>query len=160
MTERSIASDGRICDPEIIRRAYQEHKHFVYLLAHARRDAFYVDAADNWGAIRKRFRQIVEQLQRSRGSEHVMPPILVWFDLADDEMSAQARAREVRTLPHAWQRRLVERLNPDWVDLHADLLGFPIEYTNFVGERCLIKYNDLNTSRQRSDRMEMPDLEK
>jgi putative endonuclease len=72
-----------------------------------------------------------------------MVPILVWFEPATDDASATARAKHIRSLPHAWQRRLVDTFNHDWLDLYPYRVGMPLQYINTVGEHGLIKYCEL-----------------
>lgn len=60
--------------------------------------------------------------------------LMTWFEVCNDPAAAQARANEIRRWTHAWQRRLVETLNPQWLDLAAYALGFPGKLAQ-VGER-------------------------
>lgn len=121
-------------------RALTQGPHLVYLLAHARREAFYIDVATNAGGIEAAWSRIVQQQQSSLPESQWRSPYLVWFERADDEASAQARAAHIRTLPHAWQRRMVDMINPLWMDLHGCSLGLPLEYMPVVGERCVASF--------------------
>lgn len=115
----------------------------VYLLAHARRDAFYIDVAANIEAIREAWSLIVCQQKATLPESQWIPPCLVWFEPAGDEASAQARAKHVRTLPHAWQRRLVDAMNPTWLDLYAYFRRMPLRHLPTVGEQRLVLCGDL-----------------
>ncbi|CAD0351715.1 GIY-YIG nuclease family protein [Xanthomonas hortorum] len=106
----------------------------VYLLAHARREAFYIDVASGLGAISDTRRRIIVQQEASLPRERVMPLLLVWFEACTDLAAAKARATQLRAWPHAWRRQLVETLNPAWIDLDAYALGFPGALAQ-VGER-------------------------
>ncbi|MCC8536165.1 endonuclease [Xanthomonas axonopodis pv. poinsettiicola] len=97
----------------------------VYLLAHARRDAFYIDVASDLSAVAKQCRHLVEQQEATLPRPQVMPLLLVWFEVHDDSAAARARATEIRHWTHAWQRRLVETLNPHWLDVYGYAYGFP-----------------------------------
>jgi predicted GIY-YIG superfamily endonuclease len=97
----------------------------VYLLAHARREAFYIDVATGLDAITDKRRRIIMQQEASLPKERVMPLLLVWFEACPDPDAAQARIRQLRAWPHSWRRQLVETLNPAWIELDAYALGFP-----------------------------------
>ncbi|MCC4604100.1 endonuclease [Xanthomonas campestris] len=108
--------------------------HVVYLLAHARRDAFYIDVASDLRAVAKQCRHLVAQQEATLPQTQVMPLLLVWFEVHDDPAAARARANEIRRWTHAWQRRLVDALNPLWLDVDGYACGFPGELSQ-VGER-------------------------
>ncbi|WP_029221272.1 endonuclease [Xanthomonas cassavae] len=108
--------------------------HVVYLLAHARRDAFYIDVASDLAAVTGQCRHLMAQQEATLPRRQVMPLLLVWFEVQNDPAAARARANAIRRWTHAWQRRLVETLNPQWLDLDGYACGFPGELPQ-VGER-------------------------
>lgn len=107
----------------------------VYLLAHARREAFYTDVASDVKDLRKHWELIVRQQQATLPESQMKLPLLVWFETATDRSSALARLEQVRALPHPWQRRLVETMNPAWLDLHGYFVRLPPRMMPVVGER-------------------------
>ncbi|PPU77285.1 MULTISPECIES: endonuclease [Xanthomonas] len=112
----------------------QQGPYVVYLLAYARRDAFYIDVASDLLAIEGRCRHLVAQQRATLPEPGVRALLMTWFEVCNDPAAAQARANEIRRWTHAWQRRLVETLNPQWLDLAAYALGFPGKLAQ-VGER-------------------------
>ncbi|PPV08961.1 hypothetical protein [Xanthomonas bromi] len=60
--------------------------------------------------------------------------LVVWSQACADMATAQAQAKQIRSWPHAWQRRLVAMLNPGWIELYADACGFPIYILPVLGE--------------------------
>ncbi|MFA0923939.1 endonuclease [Xanthomonas fragariae] len=121
----------------------------VYLLAHAQREAFYIDTATGLGDIEKMRRRIILQQQATLPAKRMVPLLLVWFEPCADQAFASARAKQLRRWPHAWQRRLVETLNPAWVDLNSYALGFPGVLPQ-VGERHAV-CRDLRISEDEQD---------
>ncbi len=116
-------------------RSFRHGPALIYLLAHARREAFYIDIAENREAIQKEWHRIAMLQMATLPEARLMPPLLVWFEPADEMSSAQARLKQIRDLPHAWQRRLVDMMNPAWLDLDAYFHGFPLDIMPVVGER-------------------------
>jgi putative endonuclease len=48
---------------------------------------------------------------------------LVWFDSTPDVRAAIAREKQIKKWRRAWKLDLIERSNPDWVDLYEGLLA-------------------------------------
>ncbi|WP_245979344.1 endonuclease [Solilutibacter pythonis] len=117
----------------------------AYLLAHARREAFYIDVADNLAALRTHWDRIVMQQKMTLPATQLKLPLLVWFEPSADAASAQARIEHIRTLPHAWKRHLVETMNPAWLDLYAYFKKHPIWMMTAIGERGAL-FRDLRMS--------------
>lgn len=114
----------------------------VYLLAHARREAFYIDVSTSADAIEKARSRIVQQQRATLPKSQWKAPYMVWFERADDEAGAQARAAQIRSLPHAWQRRMVDMMNPVWMDLLGCSVGLPLEFMPAIGERCVVSFTN------------------
>jgi predicted GIY-YIG superfamily endonuclease len=98
--------------------------HRVYLLAHSRREAFYIAVASGtaeykaaWQGVNAMMSRVPECYRRR--------PKMVWMEDHATRDEADRRCTEIRALPHAWQRRLVEQKNPAWDDLEALETGFP-----------------------------------
>jgi len=43
---------------------------------------------------------------------------LVWFETYDDPVNAIAREKEIKKWRRDWKIALIERSNPEWVDLY------------------------------------------
>jgi len=48
--------------------------------------------------------------------------LLVWYELFDDMISAIAREKQIKAGSRKKKLALIEELNPDWRDLHTDLV--------------------------------------
>jgi predicted GIY-YIG superfamily endonuclease len=106
--------------------------HITYLLAHARRATYYISVARDYREVYRFTRENCDQQRRHLGDRQTSRLRLVWCDEFHDEAEARQRCTELRALPHAWQRRLVDQFNPDWLDLDELLIGFP--WLSCVGE--------------------------
>jgi putative endonuclease len=47
--------------------------------------------------------------------------LLVWFESYDDPLTAIAREKELKKWRREWKINLIERTNPEWVDLFETL---------------------------------------
>jgi putative endonuclease len=46
---------------------------------------------------------------------------LVWFESYNDSVNAIAREKDVKKWRRAWKLRLIEELNPQWLDLYEQI---------------------------------------
>lgn len=99
----------------------------AYILAYARNQTYYVDAATCVREAHLFSRRLIQERQ-ARGEVIREAAVLVWFEQCPTLEEAQARAGQVRQWPLRWQRRLVEQLNPQWVCLIDLMDGLPNEY--------------------------------
>ena len=89
----------------------------VYILASKRNGTLYVGVTSD---LRKRVWQ---------HRQHVLPGFtakyaierLVWYEVHADMRAAIAREKALKKWRRAWKIELVERSNPYWRDLNADL---------------------------------------
>jgi putative endonuclease len=47
---------------------------------------------------------------------------LAYFELAEDMLSAIAREKQIKKWKRAWKVELIERANPEWRDLYAEIV--------------------------------------
>jgi putative endonuclease len=47
---------------------------------------------------------------------------LVYFELAEDMLSAISREKQIKKWKRAWKVALIERSNPDWRDLYPEIV--------------------------------------
>jgi putative endonuclease len=47
--------------------------------------------------------------------------LLVWFECYDDPLNAIAREKEIKKWRRDWKINLIERTNPEWVDLYESI---------------------------------------
>src|SRR5512139_1857732 len=51
---------------------------------------------------------------------------LVWYEVAETAFAAIAREKQLKKWNRAWKLRLIEKMNPDWKDLYAEIAdGMP-----------------------------------
>ena len=54
------------------------------------------------------------------------------------EVSVQLRCAEIKRMPHAWQRRIVDRLNPQWLSMANELIAF-LHSRDGIGEEGIVR---------------------
>jgi putative endonuclease len=94
-----------------------EKHSYVYILANAPYGTLYVGST-------------VDLLKRvSQHREGVLPGFtkqyrvthLVWYEMHTDIMEAGRREKQIKKWNRDWKVNLVQRMNPDWRDLYADI---------------------------------------
>ena len=92
--------------------------YYVYILASQRNGTLYVGVTND--LVRRIFEHrsdMVPGFTRKYGVHR-----LVWFDSTPDVRVAIAREKQIKKWRRAWKLDLIERSNPDWVDLYDGLL--------------------------------------
>ena len=46
---------------------------------------------------------------------------LVWYECYDDPTTAITREKELKKWRRAWKLDLIEKMNPEWIDLYDDI---------------------------------------
>jgi predicted GIY-YIG superfamily endonuclease len=115
-------------------------RYLVYLLAFARRADFYVGVARDLRAIYAVCSANHCQQDALYGRRQAKPLRLVWLEGFASEADALRRCHTLRALPHAWQRRVVDAFNPEWIDLDHAVTGFP--FTLCVHEHGAVPFVD------------------
>ncbi len=109
----------------------------VYVLAFARRQTFYIDVAKDFGdAIAVKYR-IDRAQRRHSGKRGVTPLYCVYVECHASEDTAHERCAELKALPHAWQRRIIDRFNPAWLSMANELIAFPCS-RDAIGEEGVV----------------------
>jgi putative endonuclease len=93
--------------------------YWVYMLASRPNGALYVGVTSD----------LVRRLAEHRAG--VVPGFtrrygvtrLVWYETHDSIEAAIRREKRLKKWPRAWKLALIERANPDWRDLWAELTG-------------------------------------
>jgi putative endonuclease len=98
---------------------------YSYLMAYAKRKEFYIDCTRDFDSIWSAKSAIHLEQERTLGKDNMKPLLIVWYESFSSEAQARARCAEIKAMPHAWQRRLVDSSNPDWVDLWDEVTGYP-----------------------------------
>ena len=90
---------------------------FVYIVASKRNGTLYIGMTDD---LLKRVWQhrtgVVPGFTRDYGVK-----TLVWYETHESRKSAIVRERRMKKWNRAWKLDLIEKQNPDWIDLSKDL---------------------------------------
>jgi putative endonuclease len=90
----------------------------VYILASARNGTLYTGiSSDLLTRMSQHKRGDIEGFTKEHGCK-----TLVWFERHKDLPSAIKREKAIKRWRRAWKLALIEKENPDWRDLHEDLL--------------------------------------
>ena len=92
--------------------------YYVYLLASRKHGTLYIGVTSN----------LVRRVYEHKGK--LLPGFsirydvdrLVWFESYDDPTTAIAREKEIKKWRRDWKIALIERDNPDWLDLYTAIL--------------------------------------
>jgi len=88
---------------------------FVYLLASRKHGTLYL------GVTNDLLRRVYEHKQKLLPGFTARYGVdrLVWFETYDDPTTAITREKEVKKWRRDWKIALIERDNPDWLDLYG-----------------------------------------
>jgi len=90
---------------------------FVYIVASKRNGTLYIGMTDD---LPKRAWQhknsVIKGFTRDYGVTN-----LVWYETHNSRESALLRERQMKKWNRAWTRELIEKQNPDWLDLSERL---------------------------------------
>ena len=90
---------------------------YVYLLASERNGTLYLGVSNDLVRRTHEYKsKIVRGFSRQYGIDR-----LVWFETYDDPVNAIAREKDIKKWWRAWELRLIEQSNPQWVDLYEQI---------------------------------------
>ena len=91
---------------------------YVYLLASRKHGTLYV------GVTNDLVRRVSEHRAQIRPgfTERYSVHRLVWYEHYDDAINAIAREKELKKWRRDWKVNLIERSNPEWVDLYGSIV--------------------------------------
>ena len=94
--------------------------YYVYILTNAHKTVLYT------GVTRDLVRRVYEHknhLDRSSFTSQYNVEFLVYFEEANNPESAIAREKQIKSWNRKRKERLIESINPDWIDLYASILS-------------------------------------
>lgn len=97
----------------------------VYILASRRHGTLYTGVTSN---LLGRIYQHREKVTQGLTSEHDVAR-LVWFEVYEDMSAAILREKRIKKWNRDWKLALIERSNPQWVDLAIGLGFQPLQPT-------------------------------
>ena len=91
--------------------------YYVYILASRKHGTLYIGVTND--LVRRIYQHKTDAVPgfTSRYGVH----LLVWFERYDDVLSAIAREKEIKKWHREWKINLIERSNPEWVDLYPQI---------------------------------------
>ena len=91
--------------------------YYVYLLASDRNGTLYL------GVTNDIVRRVYEHKSKAVAgfTKRYAVDKLVWFELYDDPTNAITREKELKKWRRAWKIRLIEELNPHWIDRYPQV---------------------------------------
>jgi putative endonuclease len=90
--------------------------YYVYILASRKHGTLYIGVTND---LVRRVYQHKNDVVRGFTSRYGVH-LLVWFEIYDDVVSA-TREKELKKWRREWKTSLIERSNPEWVDLYAGI---------------------------------------
>jgi putative endonuclease len=95
----------------------KEHRYFVYMMASKRNGTLYVGVTSNLSGRTAEHRDGLREGFTKKYRVHH----LVWFEEFGDVHEAILREKRVKKWRRAWKLELIEAMNPDWLDLFAQI---------------------------------------
>ena len=91
----------------------------VYILASRRDGVLYIGVtSDLHGRMAEHDQKLIEGFTKRYGVTQ-----LVYYEFHDDMAGAIAREKQLKEWRRAWKVRLIENMNPEWVNLFDDATG-------------------------------------
>jgi putative endonuclease len=86
---------------------------YLYLMASARNGTLYLGVtSDLLARVWQHRNEVVESFTKKYGCHR-----LVWYEAFDDIQQARQRELQIKKWKRAWKVELIERDNPQWLDL-------------------------------------------
>jgi len=91
--------------------------YYVYLLASKKYGTLYIGVtSDIVRRIHEHKSKIVAGFSKRYSVDR-----LVWFEIYDDPVTAIEREKELKKWRRKWKIQLIEKQNPDWIDLYPQI---------------------------------------
>jgi len=91
--------------------------YYVYLLASRKHRTLYLGVSNN--LVRRLYEHKTHAVPGFTARYHVH--LLVWFECYDDIICAITREKVIKKWRRDWKINLIERSNPEWVDLYPSI---------------------------------------
>ena len=90
----------------------------IYILASSRHGTLYIGVTSNLVKRVYEHKQDLVEGFTKRYRVHT----LVYYELFEDMSQAIGREKQLKKWQRAWKIELIERMNPEWRDLYADIV--------------------------------------
>lgn len=91
--------------------------YYVYLIASRKHGTLSLGVTNN--LVRRACEHRTGALVGFTSRYHVR--FLIWFECYDDPANAIAREKEIKKWRREWKVNLIERSNPEWIDLYDSI---------------------------------------
>ena len=91
--------------------------YYVYLLASDRNGTLYIGVTND---LVRRVHEHKEKVADGFSKRYGVTR-LVWFETFDDPANAITREKDIKKWRRDWKLRLIERSNPQWIDLYSQI---------------------------------------
>jgi putative endonuclease len=91
--------------------------YYVYILASRKHGTLYIGVTSN--LLGRTYQHKTGAAKGFTSRYHIH--LLVWFECYEDPLTAIAREKELKKWRRDWKINLIERTNPEWVDLFETL---------------------------------------
>ena len=93
--------------------------YYVYILASDRNGTLYVGVTNDLARrVYEHRNDLIEGFTKRYGVHR-----LVWFEVHGDINEAILREKRIKKWNRSWKLRLIEEMNPDWIDLTEKLMS-------------------------------------
>ena len=93
-------------------------QYYVYILASKKNGTLYIGVTSN---LVKRIYEHKNELAEGFTKKYSVHK-LVYFEITESVESAIAREKQLKKWNRAWKIRLIEKTNPEWLDLYMELI--------------------------------------
>jgi putative endonuclease len=95
----------------------KEKEYYVYILASKRNGTLYIGVTSD---LKKRVFEHKNDLVESFTKKYSVH-MLVYFERTNNVLEAIKREKQLKKWKRIWKIRLIEMINPDWIDLYDEL---------------------------------------
>ncbi len=96
---------------------FVDRQYYVYILASRRNGTLYTGVTDNLSRRVYEHKNDIREGFTSRYGVH----LLVWFEAHENVESAIVREKRIKKWRRAWKLGLIEKDNPNWLDLYEKI---------------------------------------
>lgn len=114
-------------ESRLLKSGSMEKQPAVYLLAHRRNGVLYVGVTSD--LIARTWQHRTHSVDGFTAKYNVA--MLVWYEIYDTMYPAITREKQIKKWRRAWKVELIEKENPEWLDLWARIIGEDDRKTRF-----------------------------
>lgn len=112
-----MSSPAKAGDPAPTCPMPRDHRYYVYILASARNGTLYIGVTND---IVRRVYEHREGLVEGFTRQYAVKQLVHFEEYGDVQLAIQ-RGKRLKKWKRDWKLRLIEKSNPDWVDLYSSI---------------------------------------